>query len=65
MFCTVNFLKKRSYGAVALFGKSAVSNSGLGRRPGKTEITYGFVAGAAALLVAAGLLSAFWSPRLP
>jgi Ca-activated chloride channel family protein len=39
--------------------------SRLGRKPGKTEITYGFVAAAAALLVAAGLLSAFWSPRLP
>lgn len=39
--------------------------SRLGRKPGKTEITYGFLAGAAALLVAAGLLSAAWSPRLP
>ncbi len=39
--------------------------SRLGRKPGKTEITYGFLAGAAALLIAAGLLSAVWSPRLP
>jgi Ca-activated chloride channel family protein len=39
--------------------------SRLGRRPGHTEITYGFLGGAAVLLVAAGLLSARWSPRLP
>ena len=39
--------------------------SSLGRKPGQSEITYGFVAGAAFLLVAAGLLSALWSPRLP
>jgi len=39
--------------------------SRLGRRPGESEITYGFLVGAAALLLAAGLLSAAWSPRLP
>lgn len=39
--------------------------SRLGRKPGKTEVTYGFLAAAAGLLVAAGLLSALWSPRLP
>jgi Ca-activated chloride channel family protein len=39
--------------------------SSLGRKPGQSEITYGFLAGAAFLLVAAGLLSALWSPRLP
>ena len=39
--------------------------SSLGRKPGKSEITYVFLAAAALLLVAAGLLSAFWSPRLP
>jgi Ca-activated chloride channel family protein len=39
--------------------------SSLGREPGQSEITYGFLAGAAFLLVAAGLLSALWSPRLP
>ena len=39
--------------------------SRLGRKPGESEITYGFLAGAALLLVAAGLLSALWSPRLP
>jgi Ca-activated chloride channel homolog len=39
--------------------------SELGRKPGRTEVTYAFLAAAAALLVAAGLLSAAWSPRLP
>ena len=39
--------------------------SKLGRRPAKTEITFEFLAVAAALLVAAGVLSARWSPRLP
>ena len=46
---------------------AAYSNLGsrLGRKPGKTEITYLFLAVAAALLIGAGLLSAAWSPRLP
>jgi Ca-activated chloride channel family protein len=39
--------------------------SKLGRKPEKTEVTYGFLAGAAGLLVAAGLLSGVWAPRLP
>jgi Ca-activated chloride channel homolog len=39
--------------------------SQLGRKPGRSEITYGFLAGAAGLLLVAGLLSALWSPRLP
>jgi Ca-activated chloride channel homolog len=39
--------------------------SKLGRKPAKTEITYAFLAAAAGLLVAAGLLSARWSLRLP
>jgi len=47
--------------------QSAYSKLGsrLGRKPGKSEITYGFLAAAAVLLLAAGLLSALWSPRLP
>jgi Ca-activated chloride channel homolog len=39
--------------------------SSLGREPGRSEVTYAFLAGAAALLLGAGLLSALWSPRLP
>jgi Ca-activated chloride channel homolog len=39
--------------------------SSLGREPGQSEITFILVAIAAALLVAAGALSAVWSPRLP
>jgi Ca-activated chloride channel homolog len=47
--------------------RSAYSKLGseLGRRPGKSEISYKFLALAAGLLVAAGVLSALWSPRLP
>jgi Ca-activated chloride channel family protein len=47
--------------------QSAYSKLGsrLGRKPGKSEITYGFLAAAAVLLLAAGVLSALWSPRLP
>jgi Ca-activated chloride channel family protein len=39
--------------------------SRLGRKPGKNEITNEWVLLAAGLLLGAGLLSAFWSPRLP
>jgi Ca-activated chloride channel homolog len=39
--------------------------SKLGRKPAKTEVTYAFLAGAAGLLVAAGLLSGAWAPRFP
>jgi Ca-activated chloride channel family protein len=39
--------------------------SKLGRKPADKEITYAFLAAAAALLVGAGALSALWSPRLP
>jgi Ca-activated chloride channel homolog len=47
--------------------QSAYSKLGsrLGRKPGQSEITYGFLAAAAVLLLGAGLLSALWSPRLP
>jgi Ca-activated chloride channel family protein len=47
--------------------KAAYSKLGsrLGRKPGKTEITWEFLIVAAALLIGAGLLSAAWSPRLP
>jgi Ca-activated chloride channel homolog len=39
--------------------------SSLGREPGKSEVTFVFVAVAAALLVAAGLLGALLTPRIP
>ena len=39
--------------------------SRLGRKPGKSEVTYGFLGGAALLLITSGVLSAVWSPRLP
>jgi Ca-activated chloride channel family protein len=39
--------------------------SSLGREPGKSEITFVFVALAAALLVASGLLGVLLSPRFP
>lgn len=47
--------------------KSAYANLGsrLGREPGKSEVTFLFVAIAAGLLLVAGVLSAVVSPRLP
>ena len=39
--------------------------SDLGRKPGEVEVTSWFMAGAAGLLLMAGILSAAWSPRLP
>jgi Ca-activated chloride channel family protein len=47
--------------------RSAYASLGskLGRRPARTEITYGFVAAAAGLLLAAGMLSVAWAPRIP
>jgi Ca-activated chloride channel homolog len=57
------FFEARSSGALS----AAYSNLGsrLGREPGRIEITYQFLGLGAALLVLAGLLSAFVSPRLP
>jgi Ca-activated chloride channel homolog len=57
------FFAAHSNGAV----RSAYASLGskLGRRPARTEITYGFVAAAAGLLLAAGLLSVAWAPRIP
>jgi Ca-activated chloride channel family protein len=47
--------------------RSAYASLGskLGRRPGKTEVTFAFVATAAGLLVLSGLLSVLWTPRIP
>jgi Ca-activated chloride channel family protein len=39
--------------------------SSLGREPGESEVTFAFLAAAAGLLLAAGVLSALWSPRFP
>ena len=39
--------------------------SRLGREPGETEVTFVFLAAAGGLLLAAGVLSALWSPRFP
>ena len=57
------FFEARSSRALS----AAYSNLGsrLGREPGQTEVTYQLLALGAALLLAAGLLSAFVSPRLP
>jgi Ca-activated chloride channel family protein len=51
--------------AEALDSAYADLGSSLGRNPGETEVTFAFLAGGAGLLLAAGLLSALWSPRLP
>ena len=39
--------------------------SSLGREPGESEITFLLLAAAGGLLLAAGVLSALWSPRFP
>jgi Ca-activated chloride channel family protein len=57
------FFAARSARAVDAAYKSLGSR--LGREPGKSEVTYAFLAGAAGMLLAAGLLAALWSPRLP
>ena len=57
------FFRARS--AEALRSAYAKLGSRLARKPGKSEVTNAFLGGAAALLVAAGVLSALWSPRLP
>jgi Ca-activated chloride channel family protein len=54
-----------AHDAKSLRSAYAKLGSQLGRKPGRSEITYGFLAAAAGLLLAAGLLSALWSPRLP
>jgi Ca-activated chloride channel homolog len=51
--------------ADALQAAYAKLGSRLGRTPGKDEVTNMFVLAAAGFLLAAGLLSALWSPRFP
>jgi Ca-activated chloride channel family protein len=57
------FYQARTAGAV----EDAYSQLGskAGRRSGNVEVTSWFLIGAALLLVGAGGLSTFWSPRLP
>ena len=57
------FFQASSAGAV----QSAYDSLGssLGRSTARSEVTDAFLAGAAVLLVLAGVLSALWSPRLP
>jgi len=57
------FFNARSAGS--LESAYAKLGSKLGRTRGRSEVTSWFVAAAALLLVAAGVLSALWSPRLP
>ena len=49
----------------ALDSAYAKLGSSLGRTPGKTEVTFAFLLGGIVLLLAAGVLSAVFSPRLP
>jgi Ca-activated chloride channel family protein len=49
----------------ALDSAYAKLGSSLGRTPGKTEVTFAFLLGGIGLLLAAGVLSAVFSPRLP
>lgn len=51
--------------AATLQNAYAKLGSSLGRKRSRTEVTSAFVAAAAALLVAAGLLGGAWAPRLP
>lgn len=57
------FFEARSAGVL----ESAYASLGshLGRKPGRVEVTWAFLGGAAVLALVAGALSLFWSPRIP
>ncbi|HJQ74866.1 MAG TPA: hypothetical protein VJ814_08265, partial [Gaiellaceae bacterium] len=57
------FFRAKTAGAVQ--DAYAKLGSSLGRAPDRKEVTDEFVAGAAILLLLAGLASAVWAPRLP
>jgi Ca-activated chloride channel family protein len=57
------FFRAKSAGAVQ--SAYARLGSSIGRTHGDTEVTGDFLAGAAIVLVFAGILSALWAPRLP
>ena len=69
---TLNAIAKETGGqfseartAESLQNAYAKLGSSLGRRPGKVEVTNVFMGVGAAVLLAAALLSAAWSPRFP
>jgi Ca-activated chloride channel homolog len=57
------FFEARS--ADSLEAAYAKLGSSLGRTAGKSEVTFAFLLGGIGLLLAAGVLSALWSPRFP
>jgi Ca-activated chloride channel family protein len=57
------FFEARTAGSVE--SVYAELGSQLGRKTGKTEVTFAFLIGAAVLLAGAGAASAVWSPRIP
>jgi Ca-activated chloride channel family protein len=57
------FFRANSAGSVQ--SAYARLGSSIGRTKGQTEVTGDFLAGAAIVLVLAGILSALWAPRLP
>ena len=69
----VGAIKAKGRRAVAIQADSADAvqaaysklGSSLGRTPGKTEVTFGFMIGGIVLLLAAGVASALFSPRFP
>lgn len=57
------FFEARNAGSLDAAYSSLGSH--LGRKPGRVEVTWAFLGGGAALALLAGVLSLFWSPRIP